>query len=602
MEDFNTALLSPIEPTLQPLVSPLLGIEAIAPAPLSSTPNSDFPPTFEAALSGSAYTMPPGQDALTGQPETFFPAAAGSAVAPTGFIRQQGDKLVDGQGKPMTFKGVAFGNEVWNSDPNPFNSDHSGIDFLRVKEMGMNSVRFYLNYKWFEDDSKPYEYKAIGWQWLDQNISWAKQNGLSLVLNMHFPQGGYQSGGQGDALWNNPANQQRLTALWTTIADRYRNETTIGGYGLLNEPIVTQNKQQWQSLAQNIANSIRGVDRNHLLFVEGIIGSKTATGTVDDRGGADQKMIKINDSNTAYEFHNYDPFQYTYQGLSWASPGDGGKYPDYSRIENDPQLTWYTATFDNPKLGSGTTPWQYFEGVKYKITDPKIKFGIPALVAANVRGTVSYDDIVIREYDPAGKLTNTIPAPNPASISGWSLWSSDGSGTQGTTTAGRTDRSALTMTGTTGDANSSNFGSGIVTKPGYSYQISGWMKGDNVAANGTAQLRLDFQTANQPIQVRDKTFLEKQLKSYLDWGKKNQAPMYMGEFGTNTNTFKNNKGGAEWTKDMIDISLANNLSFNYHAYHGDDFGIYYGSGNIIDPTKVNLPLKQLLTTKLRNLK
>jgi endoglucanase len=601
MEDFNTAFLNTptLEQTLQTLVAPLLGIESTPATVLASASNKaiDFQPTFEAALPGSAYKMPSGRDRLTGQPETFFPAAAGAAVTPSGFIHQQGETLVDGQGKPMTFKGIAFGNEVWNDTGNPLNSDHAGIDFLRVKEMGMNSVRFYLNAKWFEDDSKPYEYKATAWQWLDQNIAWAKQNGISLILNMHAPQGGYQSQGKGDALWTNPANQQRLTALWTTIADRYRNETTIAGYGLVNEPIVTSNKQQWQTLAQNIATSIRQVDKNHLLFVEALIGVKNPTGT-NYNGTAEQNLIKINDSNTTYEFHYYGPYEFTHQGFDWAYKGDGGKYPDYNRIEIDPQLAWYTATFDNPKLAAGNTAWKYVEGVKYKVTDPKIKVGIPALVGANVGGKVSYDDVVIKEFDPTGQLTRTVTAIDTNSPTGWGFWSSNGSGTQGTTTLGHNDQKALTITGTTGDANISNYNNAIITKPGYSYQISGWMKGENIAANSTAQIRLDFQTTPNPIQVRDKAFLASQIQPYLDWGKKNKVPMYLGEFGAGVNAFKANKGGLEWVRDVIDVAAANKLSFNYHAYHEDSFGLYPGSGNNVDPTKVNLPLKQLFTTKL----
>jgi endoglucanase len=601
MEDFNTALLSPIEPFLQPLASPLLGIESL-PSMLGETRN-DFignaPQLFEAALSGSEYKMPPGQDALTGEaPATFAAAAASVAVAPTGFIHQQGDKIVDGAGQPMTFKGIAFGNEVWTDTGNPLNYDHAGIDFLRVKEMGMNSVRFYLNAKWFEDDSKPYEYKATAWQWLDQNIAWAKQNGISLILNMHAPQGGYQSAGNGDALWTNPANQQRLTALWTTIADRYRNEKTIAGYGLVNEPIVTQNKQQWQTLAQNIATSIRQVDKNHMLFIEGIIATKTPTG-INFEGTAEQNMIKINDSNTAYEFHFYDPYKFNYQGFdSGGYDGDGGKYPDLDYIEDKSSLSWYTGTFDNPRLATGNTPWKYFEGVKYKVTDPKIKVGIPALVAENIRGTVSYDDVVIKEFDPTGKLTKTVTAISTNSPTGWGFWSSNGSGAQGTTTSGRTDRAALTITGTTGDANLTNYDSTIITKPGYSYQMSGWMKGENIGANSTAQLRLDFQTSTRPIQVRDKAFLASKMQPYIDWGKKNEVPLYLGEFGAGVNTFKNNKGGLTWVNDVIDIAAANKLSFNYHAYHEDYFGLNPGSGKNVDPTKVNQPLKQLFTTKL----
>jgi endoglucanase len=611
MEDFNTALLSipNLGSSLEPLAPPLLGIGSLPSGWLGDSAgesiasrNSDLEVGLKSPMPN--YKMPLGQDPLTGQAEeTFFPASGlTAAVAPSGFIHQQGNQLIDGQGQPMTLRGISFSNGVWDGVTNPINNDHAGIDFLRVKEMGMNSVRFYLNAQWFEDDSKPYEYKATAWQWLDQNIAWAKQNGISLILNMHIPQGGYQSQANGDALWTNPANQQRLTALWTTIADRYKNETTIGGYGLVNEPIVTQSKQQWQTLAQSIATSIRQVDQNHLLLVEGIIGTKNPSGTTTYVNNADQSMIKINDSNTAYEFHSYGPFEFTNQGFDWGYKGDGGKYPDYNRVEYNPQLTsWYTTTSGNPKLAAGNTDWKYFEGVKYKVADPKINVGIPALNAGNVQGTVSYDDVVVKEFDPTGKLTNTFPAINTNSPANWNFWSSNGSGSQATT-AGHNDRSALSVTGTTSDANISNYTNGVLTKQGYSYQISGWMKGENIGANANAQIRLDFLTSSQKIQVRDKAYLTSQLQSYIDWGKKNQVPMYLGEFGAVINAFKDNKGGVDWVRDMMDISLANKLSFNYHSYHEDSFGLYPGYSNNVDPTKVNQPLKQLFTTKLRNLK
>ena len=47
--------------------------------------------------------------------------------------------------------------------------------------MGFNSVRFYLNYGLFEDDSKPYEYKESGFEWIDRNVEWAKENGKPIT-------------------------------------------------------------------------------------------------------------------------------------------------------------------------------------------------------------------------------------------------------------------------------------------------------------------------------------------------------------------------------------------------------------------------------------
>ena len=136
----------------------------------------------------------------------------------TGFIHADGKQLVDEDGKPYTIKGMAFGNEVWSNPSAEPTRHHDAESYQELAEMGFDSVRFYLNYGLFESDSNPYTYREEGFAWLDKNIAWAKAAGIRLVLNMHYPQGGYQSQGDGTALWTEPENQKRLCALWTEIA------------------------------------------------------------------------------------------------------------------------------------------------------------------------------------------------------------------------------------------------------------------------------------------------------------------------------------------------------------------------------------------------
>ena len=148
--------------------------------------------------------------------------AAAAAVSPTvapgsQLLRVRGTEIVDGKGKPVLLRGVSFGNEVWGNVRLP-RRHHDEADFARVTAMGMNTVRFYLNYRTFESDAAPGTYLADGWQWLDDNIAWAKKHGVYLVLNMHVPPGGFQSLGAGKALWDRPDMQERLIKLWTAIA------------------------------------------------------------------------------------------------------------------------------------------------------------------------------------------------------------------------------------------------------------------------------------------------------------------------------------------------------------------------------------------------
>ena len=165
------------------------------------------------------------------------------------FARAKGTQIVDESGDVLYLKGISFGNRVWSGDRIP-TSHHSAQDYLRVRAMGMNLVRFYINYKTLESDDKPYSYRDDGWQWLDKNVEWARAAGVYLIFNLHIPQGGFQSQGRGWDLWQKPELQSRAIALWRAIASRYENEPVILGYDLLNEPGVPQNKKQWQQLAQ----------------------------------------------------------------------------------------------------------------------------------------------------------------------------------------------------------------------------------------------------------------------------------------------------------------------------------------------------------------
>jgi aryl-phospho-beta-D-glucosidase BglC (GH1 family) len=241
------------------------------------------------------------------------------------FFHAKGTEIVSESGDPIFFKGVAFGNRVWNNDRIPV-LHHSSEDFLRVKKMGMNLVRFYLNYKTFESDEKPYHYLDDGWKWLDDNVAWAKQHGVYLILNIHIPQGGFQSTGNGWALWEKAENQKRLIALWKAIAARYKDEPVIMGYDLLNEPGVPKSKQEWKTLAQTLVNEIRSVDKRHPIFIERV-------NSVKKNWDNDKEMnyVLVEGENLIYEFHIYDPYFYTHQLAEWDDymrNRDGGIWPD----------------------------------------------------------------------------------------------------------------------------------------------------------------------------------------------------------------------------------------------------------------------------------
>ena len=216
------------------------------------------------------------------------------------FIYVEGTDLYEENGELFQIKAINISNCISSTyAPSvPDNSTTTEKTYKEISEMGFNSVRFLVNYQIFEDDSNPYVYKKTGWDWIDENIKWAKKYNIRLIINMHIPQGGYQSLGEGEAIWQEE-NENRLVALWKAIAKRYKDETKIIGWGIVNEPQVTcsENFELWDSLANRLVYEIRQVDTKHICFVE----EARVFGT------SETYIPKVNDSNIVYETHEY-PF------------------------------------------------------------------------------------------------------------------------------------------------------------------------------------------------------------------------------------------------------------------------------------------------------
>jgi endoglucanase len=515
------------------------------------------------------------------------------------FLHAHGQQIVDGTGAPVFLKGVSLGNEVWANAAVP--DDHAEIDFQRLADMGANSTRFLMNYRTFEDDAAPFTYKDAGWAWLDQNVAWAKAHDIRLILNMHVPQGGFQSNGEGNALWSDASNQDRLIGLWTAIAQRYAEEPTIAGFGLLNEPEPTATRDQWLDLAERILIPVRNVDKHHIVFVErpiAIAGNWNAD--------ADQNFFTLDDPNIVYEFHFYDPTDYTFQLQPWNMTPDGGAYPDPTKIAGVTEQWINHATFDAPTAPTGTSDWTRYEGTRITATDPAIVVGKPTLVGQAIgAGTIAFDDLVINEYDASGAFTREIEHVAPTSATGWYFWSANNVGSGATTTGCKTSATCLTITGTTDDASWGGYGFYFAPTPGYQYSISGWMKGTDLPAGAAARIRLDLLGSSTPVRARDKAGLRDMMAPYLAWGRAHDVPLFLGEFGVYKACFAGNKGGLAWVGDAYDLAVGDGVDgaprvtgLSYHQYHEDAFALYYGNSGPVDPANANQALIDLLTDKL----
>ena len=506
------------------------------------------------------------------------------------FIHREG-KTLQLNDEEIHLRGMSFGNLVWTDREIP-SAHHNEKDYQRLADLGMNAIRFYLNYKTFEDDSSPYTYKQTGWDWIDQNIVWAKKHGIYLILNMHVPQGGFQSQCEGTALWDTPANQDRLVELWKAIAEQYKDEPQIAAYDILNEPIPKDSVEQWFQLCNNIVEGIRTVDQNHLLITERAIAVNCDYGYND----GNYNYPPIDEENLMYTVHMYEPYAFSHQNLDWANTGDGGSYPDPNLLSEPSDITYVTGQFNNPKLTSGTTDWKFYQGQPFLVNNDSLIIGRTVLNGHSLgEGIAYYDDFTVNEVNAQGSILREIfKIPLTENETIWD-WSQNNDGQRASSTEGHNDNFCITKTGTSGYGSTTLAEYSFKVEKGKYYSTSGWMKGDNIptASATTASISNEFyySPTGKAVGTRDYNYLQQTIVNYTKYIEDKGFPVYFGEFGVARNAFENNKGGERWVRDVLSIFDSLGYNFTYHAYRESSFGYYETWDGPLDTTTINVLLQ-----------
>src|ERR1035437_2848061 len=115
-------------------------------------------------------------------------------------------------------------------------------DIKALATWGFNLVRLPFHYNILTPPDSPGIYLESGFAIFDSLISWCKTNNIYIILDMHCAPGGESDQTISDydpsilSLWQDTAKQTRTVDIWRTIAERYKDEPTIAGYDLLNEP------------------------------------------------------------------------------------------------------------------------------------------------------------------------------------------------------------------------------------------------------------------------------------------------------------------------------------------------------------------------------
>jgi aryl-phospho-beta-D-glucosidase BglC (GH1 family) len=237
-------------------------------------------------------------------------AASMASNGQSRFVTTRGKEIISPDGKPLLLKGINLGNWLlpegymfkFKTTNSPrlihtlvnqlvgedearrfwktYRENYITREDIRfIKQTGFNSVRVPFNYRLFVSEAAPPKLEGEGYRLLDDVVAWCKSEGLYVILDMHAAPGG-QTGDNIDDSWGypflleSPESQELTVNVWRKIAARYRDEPTVIGFDLLNEPIAhffdTANlNPKLEPLYRKIVAGIREVNKKHLIFLGG---------------------------------------------------------------------------------------------------------------------------------------------------------------------------------------------------------------------------------------------------------------------------------------------------------------------------------------------
>ncbi|MFW6226647.1 MAG: cellulase family glycosylhydrolase [Bacteroidota bacterium] len=261
------------------------------------------------------------------------------------------------------------------------------IDVDSLKAWGFNSLRLPMHYNLF---TLPIEEEPVkgentwlekGFRMTDTLLNWCQENEMYLILDLHAAPGGQGKNASisdydesKPSLWESEENKQKTIALWRKLAERYVDESYIGGYDLLNEPNWTfegksengcddeSNKPIWD-LYIDITEAIREVDQKHIIYVEGNCWSQNINGFPGPW-----------DDNMSLSFHKYWTPTTTESIEKFLEIRDTFNIPLYMGEAGENSNEWFKraiALFEEHEIGWAWWPMKKIESVVGPLTVTK---------------------------------------------------------------------------------------------------------------------------------------------------------------------------------------------------------------------------------------
>lgn len=213
------------------------------------------------------------------------------------------------------YKGINFGGWFSQCDysEDRLNNFITEPDFARVAEWGADHVRIPIDYNIVENDDG--SYKEDGFTRIDKALELCRKYKLNTVIDLHKTMGfSFDSYGESESgFFENEKLQERFYKLWEELARRYGSEPDFIAFELLNEITEQSFIDVWNRVSYKCIKRIRKIAPDTIILV-GSYWNNSASSVKD--------LAKPYDDKVVYNFHCYDPLEFTHQGAYWTDKID----------------------------------------------------------------------------------------------------------------------------------------------------------------------------------------------------------------------------------------------------------------------------------------
>ena len=184
-------------------------------------------------------------------------------------------------------------------------------DFTRIARWGFDHIRIPIDYELILNEDM--SFNESGFRRLEDCISWCKDSGLNMILDLHKTPGfSFDAGENEDGFFVSERYQQVFYNIWRELAKRFGRNSHLS-FELLNEVSDSSYSDKWNEISGKAIIVIREYAPDIKILVGGYHHNSVM---------AVKDLAPPHDRNIVYNFHCYSPLVFTHQGAYWINGMD----------------------------------------------------------------------------------------------------------------------------------------------------------------------------------------------------------------------------------------------------------------------------------------